>query len=356
MEQLHGSSRNRVGPSDNFEYHHTVMSKHEWTFCCRAVCLFLSGLVVGIFGMWVPGQFYFQKHSTDQEIRSNGVGYQYINPLLECSLSEEYLSASNTGPSRRRLADTIDLYQSEGFVDHVSIYFRNLNEGPWVGVNEKEKFSPASLMKVPVMMAMLQKEDEHPGFLQQKLKVDFSTESQVTSYYQSQSNLQNDVEYTLEELMRAMIVYSDNNALYTLVSEKVSSEDFYRLFDDLHIDWPVDDTSDFISVKDYSAFFRVLYNASYLSRASSEYALRLLSESVFTSGLVAGVPEGVRVSHKFGERQTDDGKQVHDCGIVYASSNPYLLCVMTRGDDFEKMTTVISNISKQVYEEMVLKL
>lgn len=55
-----------------------------------------------------------------------------------------------------------------------------------------------------------------------------------------------------------------------------------------------------LSVVEYSTFFRVLFNASYLSQASSEKALGYLAQSTFTAGLRAGVPAQVQIAHKFG--------------------------------------------------------
>ncbi|MDO8560151.1 MAG: serine hydrolase [bacterium] len=66
-----------------------------------------------------------------------------------------------------------------------------------------------------------------------------------------------------------------------------------------------------MSVKDYASFFRILYNASYLNREQSERALGLMTKTRFRDGIIAGVPAGRPVAHKFGERTTlEDGKPV----------------------------------------------
>jgi hypothetical protein len=36
---------------------------------------------------------------------------------------------------------------------------------------------------------------------------------------------------------------------------------------------------------------------------------------------------------------------------VYYPQNPYLLCIMTEGDDFNALSEVIGIVSKAVYEE-----
>lgn len=103
---------------------------------------------------------------------------------------------------------------------------------------------------------------------------------------------------------------------------------------------------DYMSPKDLSTVFRSLYNSSLYEWQLSEQALKLMSQTTFKQGIVAGVPEGTAVSHKFGEN-TDE---LHDCGIVYYPEHPYLICVMTRGGDFDKLVTSISQISKTVWD------
>ena len=85
----------------------------------------------------------------------------------------------------------------------------------------------------------------------------------------------------------------------------------------------------------------------------SEHALSLLAQSGYDVGIKAGVPKDVEVAHKFGERSGFEGdlKQLHDCGIIYYPENPYLLCVMTQGQNFDDLSATIGMISKMVYEE-----
>jgi len=107
-----------------------------------------------------------------------------------------------------------------------------------------------------------------------------------------------------------------------------------------------------MSVKDYSSFFRILYNASYLSKEMSSKALKLLTQVNFNKGLVAGLPKGVKIAHKFGERgyALNDIKQLHDCGIVYHPRKTYLICVMTKGNKIEDLEYIIQKISKFIYQ------
>ena len=81
-----------------------------------------------------------------------------------------------------------------------------------------------------------------------------------------------------------------------------------------------------------------------------------MTQTSFTEGLVAGVPSSTPVAHKFGivsffRGTTVTSRELHDCGIVYAPSHPYLLCVMTRGSSqLGSMEQTISDISNAVYQ------
>jgi beta-lactamase class A len=173
---------------------------------------------------------------------------------------------------------------------------------------------------------------------------------------QPQVTLTPNLKYTVEDLIDRMIIYSDNMA-YNLLMENIDSETVAKVYTDLGIDIAkayTDPTGNIISVSGYSSFFRVLFNSSYLEKDMSEKALKLLSQVKFKDALPAGVPGTITVSHKFGERQyVETGqKQFHDCGIVYIPQNPYLVCIMTRGKDFNGMVDTIKNISQKVYQHI----
>jgi hypothetical protein len=110
---------------------------------------------------------------------------------------------------------------------------------------------------------------------------------------------------------------------------------------------PQNDKNFSVTPKVYAGFFRVLFNSSYLSRDFSEATLNMLSQTEFNKGITAKLPSNIRVSHKFGIREENGLKQLHDCGIVYYPKTPYLLCVITKGFDYDKMAAAIANISEE---------
>jgi len=158
--------------------------------------------------------------------------------------------------------------------------------------------------------------------------------------------------YTIVQLIALMLQESDNDAA-SILAQYIPVEKIDQVYSDLGVQKVSDYNSYNTDVKTYSGFFRVLYNASYLDRVSSNEVLQMLANSTFSNGLVAGVPSSVAVAHKFGERYTVSEQapdQLHDCGIVYVPEKNYILCVMTRGSDYEKQANFIAAVSRTVYE------
>jgi beta-lactamase class A len=157
--------------------------------------------------------------------------------------------------------------------------------------------------------------------------------------------------YAPNTLLERMITESDNESaylLYRFVGDELAGE----VYTELGLPVPFANQDYNVRVRDYATFFRILYNATYLSPESSERALELLTRSDFDKGISAGIPAGIPIANKFGER--DYGRagdsQLHDCGIVYAPKRPYMLCIMTQGSGIERLSEVIRDISAAVYE------
>ncbi|MFZ2024703.1 MAG: serine hydrolase [Microgenomates group bacterium] len=321
--------------------------KQTWII---AVLFFMVGGSIGYGARW----FLYRP-----PVKQNGIkavrqsGYTLTNPLLECEVGDQE-SFGEIRLFRSKLQSAVDKIISSKKADHISVYFRDLNNGPWMGINEKEVFSPSSLLKVPLMMSVYQLAEKNPKILDEQVLYNGTEDKDATQNVRPSIELEPKIEYSYEQLVERMIMYSDNNAA-KLLSQEVKEAAFFRPYDELGLDAPVLQRGEYyLKVKDYATFFRVLFNSSYLTREYSEKALGLLLKSEFKDGLVAGVPSGTLVAHKFGERIWEDTKehQMHDCGIVYFPNNPYLLCVMTRGNDFSSLSSVIRDISKLVYDEI----
>ncbi len=231
------------------------------------------------------------------------------------------------------------------------MYFRELNNGPAFGVNQEMDFAPASLLKLPVMMAYFKYYDDDPEQIEKKKYKYEAKDVVLDQSIKPEETLEKGKEYSIQELIEKMMIYSDNASLVVLENNIDSA-----LIDKVTLELGIETAGahtpdDYMSVRGYATLFRILYNASYLEKDMSERALEILSRSAFHGGIVAGLPAGVTVAHKFGERELDSGiTQLHDCGIVYYPKSPYLMCIMTKGTSIEKSSETIAKISSTTFQ------
>ncbi len=323
------------------------MGKKFHKYLALALTLLVVLCIGFLLGRLIPGKPVHQAY----EVRLGG--WKYINPLLECGQAEELIVDAELMPFKNKVDAFIRENVGKKWGNDVSVYFRELNDGQAFTIGRTEQFYPASLMKVPDMMSILKKAEADPAFLKKKILYN-NPELKSVQNTDASETLVFGRSYTVEELMERMIKYSDN--ISTLLLEgALHPRDLRRVYDDLGIPDPGDYTDKIkyaLSTETYSSFFRILFNASYLGKASSEKALEYLSHTDYTKGLVAGVPPGTTVAHKFGLRTIDGIKQWHDCGIVYYPGHPYLLCIMTSGTVPENIDTAIGDISRFIYEEI----
>lgn len=314
------------------------------------IFILFTGLLIGIaFGLkW-------HVHSSEDRKEMRLGGYQFINPLLECEVEGSQVEFSRLIPFKDKIKLVVEQRISRKEISNLAVYFRDLNNGPWFGIDERALFSPASLLKIPVMISILKEAEAKPEFLSKKIRYTGNKDHNEQEVFKPQFPIERGKSYTIDELLLHSIADSDNNA-NALLSDAVSSMHHTMTYRNLGIPKPSKGVAgDFMSVKEYASFFRVLFNASYLSKEMSEKALGYLSKSSFRQGIVAGVPDDVVVANKFGERIYSEQpgiKQLHDCGIVYYPDNPYLLCIMSRGKDYAELAKVISIISTEVYKEV----
>ena len=325
--------------------------------------LVTGSLAVGIIlGAWgIPALKSFERHTKiilDGAIReANSDSSHLTNPLLECTELSESASDTVLSVMHRDVQNIVDARTKKGDIAYASVYFRDMNNGPWFGINESDEFFPASLLKLPLAMSFYSRAEDDPSILDRETAYtpDPSTAAE-TQPFGPKRNVEKGKQYSVKELLDIMLQESSNEAAVALAGAAKPGQ-ITGIYRDLGLKQPEFGKDYKIDTHKYASFFRILYNATYLDRASSEKILSTLSDTSFKEGLIAGVPKGITVAHKFGTRQVDDSGnvQLHDCGIVYANEKPYIICVMTQGTDFTKLAAVIRDVSKSVYAAVISK-
>ena len=274
--------------------------------------------------------------------------YHYTKPIL---YAEETTESPRYSSLKIGINNLVEKYKIDGSLNSASVYIRDFNNGEWMELNPQESYQPGSLLKVPILITFLKMNEKDPNTLD-------SYVISKKSYNDVQQNILTKSikigqRYKVRELLHYMIANSDNNATF-LLSEYMDPQIYNKVYTDLGISIKnMDNRSLFhLSAKEYSVFFKVLFNASYLSNKDSEYAASLLSECDFKDGLIKELPKNVTVAHKFGEAGTNEMHELSESGIVYVADNPYIITVMTKGPQLNSLSSIISEISKLVYTKM----
>jgi len=104
------------------------------------------------------------------EIHESNNNYKYISPLLECNAPN--LESHKNIDLKNLIISIIKDESSNNDITDAAVYIRDLNNGPWIGINLTEKFSPASLLKVPILITYLKLAENNPKLLQEKIRIE----------------------------------------------------------------------------------------------------------------------------------------------------------------------------------------
>lgn len=287
-----------------------------------------------------------------KQIRAKNTNY----PLVSRLIGSEMPSATTLGfySDARKDIKTITAKKEYSDITHFSLYFKDLSTGLWFGISEEEEYIPASLFKIPIAISYFKKAIDDTSLFNKMLTYSNEEATQINSVQNLDgTTLQVGSAYSIKSLLSKMIVDSDNGA-QRLLANNIDQKYLNDLFSIVEIKGPAQNHY-YISPKEYSFFLRMLYNGSYLGLNKSEQLLELMSQTAFPYGIKKGVPEDVPVIHKFGsinfiDKQTNmETTGIHDCGIVYNTDKPYLLCIMTEGGNQQIALKEIEEVSAYLF-------
>lgn len=319
------------------------------------VVVFGSILLVNL-GLWWT---YIQR-SPSQEIAETRVadcdvhgfrrkGYKLTRPLL---MLDRECDDESLRPLRLKVQSYIDQMTREGVCESASVYFRMLDNGRNFSVNENA-YSPGSMMKVVTLIAYLKMAEHQPQLLDKRFVFTGKMAGLPAPTITTWVGLKPGVSYSVNQLLEFMIVQSDNDAT-AMLNANLDMSVYNQVLEALELPIPDPHQPDYpLTTESMSRFFRLLYNASFLSPEMSDKALQLLTESKFRDGIVRNTPEWVTVAHKFGEKNLDGSFQLSEGGIFFTGSLDYVLIVMTRGTDNAKLKNILADVSKLVLDDLV---
>lgn len=297
----------------------------------NTIILTVTILVLAITNLWttlyyVPGKPFSTSQPKDE--------YGLLNPARALFKSEDLII--NVQPLRDYLNEK---YEKD---PNISIYFEYLPTGASIAINKDAEFYPASLLKVPVAIAVAKKIERDDWKWNNKLVLmSADRDEKFGTLYKEPTGST----FTIEELAKRSLTDSDNTAHFILV-RNLEVKEIEDVYDHMGLKGFLS-TSGNLSAKKYSVIFRTLYNSSYLSEKNSQKLLDYLSQSQFKDYIQSELPQEVPFAHKIG---IDRDKNIFlDSGIVYSKDRPFLLTVMIKENDEKTAQKKMKDISKNIY-------
>jgi beta-lactamase class A len=220
------------------------------------------------------------------------------------------------------------------------LYVIDLNTGFSYGINENEEFEPASLIKLPVMVAMYIENEE--GRLSLEVKYKLRNEDKVGGAGSLYSKPEG-YEITYKDLIRIMGKQSDNTA-FNIARYTLGEETINRTLEKIGMQ-NTRLSENKTTPEDIGRFFEELWNGNIIRDDHKDELLGYLTDTLYEEWIAAGVPVGVRVAHKFGR----EVNVVNDAGIVY-SQKPFVIVLLSEGVVEKEADSIFPELTKLVYE------
>jgi beta-lactamase class A len=290
-----------------------------------------------------PGQ-YVATTSANGSVIADIAAFSLINPTVTANLGKYFIIKFT--PLKAQFSAIQASTKHKTY-----IYFLYLNNASWIGLNERDLYTAASTIKVPLAITIYKLVEDGKLNLQDTYKLDRSDlDANFGSLYKRGVG----TTLSIQELLDVMLRDSDNTAAHALlhVTDLLGIKDpFADVYDAMGwqaVDFGSKPTYIDINTKTLSNMFIALYNATYLSPADSQAILRVLDESHFNQQIGAGIPSTLAFSHKIGIDEI--AGTYSDCGIIYVPHRPYILCVGAQGMSQMEADNFMARVSQAAYQ------
>lgn len=222
------------------------------------------------------------------------------------------------------------------------LYVVNLESGFSFGVYEDEEFTPASLNKLPVMLAMYMEAEKGNLNLETKysLKATDKRGGSGSLYQKPQGFV-----LTYRDMVRYMGKESDNTA-FNIASGILGREKIEGVIKEIGMtDTRVSGEDQKTTPYDVGLLFKKLWEGSLVSKKSADEILEYLTGTIYENWLVAGIPKEVKVAHKYGREL----HVVNDAGIVFGE-RPYIVVILSKKVVEREADDTFPILSKIVYQ------
>lgn len=227
------------------------------------------------------------------------------------------------------------------------VYFQDLDKGDSFSINGQEKITAASLIKLPTLLALYREVDAGRVDLETVYKLQAKDKKEGAGSLQGKPD---GFEITYRDMARLMGQQSDNTAFNIIANKILGGEKIQATIDRLGMR-QTSFADNLTSAEDIGLLFRKLYQERVVSDKGRDEILSFLTNTIWEDRIPAGIPKGIKVSHKIG---TEAGV-ISDAGIVFGQK-PFILVLMSQNANEIEAKKALPEITKKIYEFTVIGL
>lgn len=259
---------------------------------------------------------------------------------------------------RKELEEKI-LQELKAMDGQVGFYYKNLVTGDTLGYHEEEQFLPASIVKLPLLAAMLMMRERGETDFREQITIRRDQKLPGCGVVQHMTGDENgDVILDINSLYKFMIVISDTtatNALYRHYGNDRIIAAFRELgligtqFNRAYYDAEREKRGiqNYFVPKEIGDLLEKMYRRTLISPTASEELERILLQQQVNHKMGGKLPLGFPIAHKTGEEED----KTHDVGIVYGRE-PFIACYASYESDLPAFEDFIRRTTYELAAEI----
>lgn len=222
----------------------------------------------------------------------------------------------------------------ESRIGTYGFFFEDLSSGFVYGYNENVEMVAAGCMKLPIAISIIKEVEEGKVSFIDKIKIDANDKVYGTGIIHEF----NEREYTIFELLVAMLIQSDNTAANKII-DIVGKDRVNEVIKEMGLKNTVlnrkttderngkIDVENITSARDLSRIWNHLYNATYLSAENSTMLVDILRRQQIKNKLALYIPDDLKyeISSKTGDKTGVE----NDTELIQLSKGNFVFTVLS---------------------------
>lgn len=250
------------------------------------------------------------------------------------------IEGNKENKEKSQKAISLFMQQTKNLSGVYGLYVIRPSDDSSYGVNEKQIFQGASLLKLPLMAALYKEVDM--GNIDLDAKYTLKNSDKVPGSG-SLWDMPAGTILSYRDLARLMGKESDRTA-FKIVKNILGEEKLNNILSEVGMVNTSTITGE-TTPYDIGIFLKKLWKKELVSEKSRNEIFSYMTDTVYENWITAGIPNDIKVAHKYGR----DTNVVNDAGVVFAQK-PFILVIMSNGVIEKEADKVIPELAKAIYE------